>query len=47
MIVFVWLNDQVLKMEWLYNAVRWLVESAFGLSMEGRVGGSLHFSYMT
>ena len=27
MIVFGWLNDQLLKMEWLYNAVRWLVES--------------------
>jgi len=43
MIVFGWLNDQLLKMEWLYNAVRWLVESVFGLSMDGRVGGSLHF----
>ncbi|PKM84648.1 MAG: hypothetical protein CVU86_06350 [Firmicutes bacterium HGW-Firmicutes-11] len=43
MIVFGWLNDQLLKMEWLYNAVLWLVESVFGLSMDGRVGGSLHF----
>ena len=43
MIIFGWLNDQLLKMEWLYNAVRWLVESVFGLSMDGRVGGSLHF----
>ncbi len=41
--LFGWLNDQLLKMEWLYNAVRWLVESVFGLSMDGRVGGSLHF----
>lgn len=43
MFIFGWLNDQLLKMEWLYNAVRWLVESVFGLSMDGRVGGSLHF----
>ncbi len=41
--MFGWLNDQLLKMTWLFELVRLLVEKVFGLSMEDRVGGSVHF----
>jgi len=43
MFIFEWLNDQILRMEWLYNLIRLLIEKVFGLSMESRIGGSLHF----
>ena len=43
MFIFVWLNDQLLRMEWLYNLVRYVVEKLFGLSMESQLGGSIHF----
>jgi hypothetical protein len=43
MFVFQWLNSQLLKMEWLYELVRLLVEDGFGLSIASRVGGSIHF----
>ncbi len=43
MIVFKWLNDQLLRMEWLYGLVRMLVENVFRLSMSERLGGSIHF----
>lgn len=43
MILFSWLNRQLLKMEWLYELVRMLVENVFGLSVEERLGGSIHF----
>ncbi|MDR7857376.1 MAG: permease [Tissierella sp.] len=38
-----WLNAQLLKMEWLFELVRLLVENIFGLSMESRLGNSIHF----
>lgn len=38
-----WLNAQLLKMTWLSELVRLLVEKVFGLSVETRVGGSVHF----
>lgn len=41
--IFDFLNNQLLKMEWLSNLVRLLVENVFGLSMTERLGGSLHF----
>lgn len=41
--IFTWLNDQLLKMKWLWDLVELLVEKVFGLSMETRVGGSIHF----
>lgn len=41
--IFKWLNSQLLQMKWLYELVRLLVERVFGLSMESRVGGSVHF----
>ena len=41
--VFSWLNAQLLKMEWLYNLIQLLVEKGFGLSIDSRLGGSIHF----
>lgn len=43
MFVFEWLNNQLLKMEWLSNLIKSLVENIFGLSIQERLGGSLHF----
>jgi len=41
--LFSWLNDQLLKMTWLSELIRLLVEKVFGLSIAERVGGSIHF----
>lgn len=41
--IFAWLNNQLLKMEWLVWLVRVLVEDVFGLSMDTAVGASVHF----
>lgn len=41
--IFDWLNNQLLKMEWLSNLVKYLVEQIFGLSIQERLGGSIHF----
>lgn len=38
-----WLNNQVLRMDWLSNAVQSLVENVFKLDMNTRLGGSIHF----
>lgn len=43
MFIFEWLNNQLLRMEWLYNLVKLLVENVFGLSIQDRLGGSIHF----
>ncbi|BAP79597.1 permease [Stutzerimonas stutzeri] len=40
---FTWLNDQLLRMDWLSYLVRLLVEEVFGLELASRLGGSLHF----
>lgn len=37
------LNDQLLRMEWLSEAVRWLLEELFELDTHSRLGGSVHF----
>lgn len=42
-LIFGWLNDQLLKMTWLSELVRLLVEKVFGLSVSDRLGGSIHF----
>ena len=42
-IIFGWLNDQLLKMNWLSNLVKKLVENVFGLSINERLGGSIQF----
>ena len=41
--VFRFLNDQLLKMKWLFDLVEALVENVFGLDMTSRLGGSIHF----
>ncbi len=41
--IFKWLNDQLLRMDWLHWLVQLLVEDVFGLDMASRLGGSLHF----
>lgn len=43
MFIFTWLNDQLLKMNWLSELVRRLVEDVFGLDVSERLGGSIHF----
>lgn len=43
MAVIKWLNAQLLKMDWLFNLIRLLVEKVFGLNIETRLGGSIHF----
>ncbi len=41
--VFSWLNAQLLKMTWLSELIKTIVEKVFGLSIETRLGGSVHF----
>ena len=43
MIIFEWLNNQLLKMDWLSNLVKYLVEKIMGLNIQSQLGGSLHF----
>lgn len=43
MIIFRFLNDQLLKMKWLWNLVELLVEKLFKLSINSPIGGSIHF----
>lgn len=43
MFMFEWLNNQLLKMEWLQNLVTLLVRDVFGLDVNDRIGGSVHF----
>lgn len=40
--IFSWMNDQLLRMEWLSDLVKFLVE-ATGLSVDTRTGASVHF----
>lgn len=41
--LFGWLNDQLLRMQWLSDVVAYLLHDLAGLDLAGRVGGSLHF----
>ncbi|WAA08746.1 permease [Fervidibacillus albus] len=41
--IFQWMNDQLLKMEWLNVLVARLVEDVFGMDLDQRIGGSVHF----
>ncbi len=43
MVAFSWLNRQLLKMEWLFELIRLLVEKIFKLSIRERLGASIHF----
>lgn len=40
--IFKWLNDQLLRMDWLSWLVRQILE-IFGIDISTRLGGSLHF----
>jgi hypothetical protein len=40
--IFSWMNDQLLRMEWLSDLVKLIVESA-GLSISTKIGASIHF----
>ncbi|OLS02496.1 permease [Tissierella creatinophila] len=37
------LNAQLLKMQWLWDIVKWIVEKGFKLSIDTRLGASIHF----
>jgi hypothetical protein len=41
--IFAWLNDQLLRMDWLSNLVTWILQDGLGLDMASRTGGSVHF----
>jgi uncharacterized protein len=41
--IFEWLNNQLLKMEWLSDLVTLLVQNLFGLDVNSKVGSSVHF----
>jgi uncharacterized protein len=43
MAIFTWLNEQLLRMDWLAWLVRALLEDGLGLDTSSRVGASLHF----
>ena len=43
MFIFQWLNYQLLKMQWLSDLVQKFVEQVMGLSVQDRLGGSIHF----
>lgn len=43
MFIFTWLNSQLLKMQWLHELVTLLVTKFFGLDVNSRIGGSIHF----
>ena len=43
MIIFQWLNNQLLKMVWLYDLIEVFVNKVFCLSIDTRLGGSVHF----
>ncbi len=38
-----WLNNQLLKMEWLSSLVRLALENLLGVDVQSRMGASLHF----
>lgn len=43
MFILEWLNNQLLKMEWLSTLIKLIVEKIFGLDVNSRLGGSIHF----
>lgn len=40
---FTWLNDQLLRMQWLSDLVTWILQDGLGMDMASRVTGSFHF----
>src|SRR5690554_5047522 len=43
MIILTWLNNQLLKMQWLHELVTVLMTKVFGLDINSGLGGSIHF----
>ncbi len=43
MFILEWLNNQILKMQWLSDLIKGLVENVFGLNTQEQLGGSIHF----
>lgn len=43
MIIFKFFNEQLLKMNWLSELIRLIVEKLFRLDIDSKLGGSLHF----
>lgn len=43
MFIFTWLNNQLLKMQWLSDLVQGFIERVLGLSVQDQLGGSIHF----
>jgi uncharacterized membrane protein YraQ (UPF0718 family) len=43
MFILEWLNDQLLKMQWLSDFIKLLIQNVFGLDVSDRLGGSIHF----
>ncbi|WP_114520860.1 permease [Altererythrobacter sp. ZODW24] len=41
--IFAWLNDQLLRMQWLSDLVGLLVSDVFGFDLASPIGGSIHF----
>lgn len=41
--LFTWLNDHLLRMQWLSDLVTWVLADGLGLDMSSRVAGSIHF----
>lgn len=41
--LFAWLNDHLLRMQWLSDLVTLLVRDGLGLDITSRIGGSVHF----
>lgn len=41
--LFGWLNDQLLRMQWLSDLVAYLLHDLAGLDLAGRLGASIHF----
>ncbi len=41
--IFEWLNNQLLKMDWLSSLITLIVRNIFGLDTDSRLGGSIHF----
>ncbi len=40
---FSWMNDQIFKMNWLYNGVYYFVQNILNINMDSKLGGSIHF----
>ncbi len=45
MFILEWLNTQLLKMQWLFDLMAILVEDVLQLSMDTRLGSSVHFFF--